>query len=112
MGFVTIVTCWPLLVFVHVTAEEPFALPPDIQTWRSIFLNGCLDAAFNACLVLGISTSSALVMSAGACESSLVVRTETMHAVLGGPTNSLSYASPYLQVRNSWCRLVLLQMSC
>jgi drug/metabolite transporter (DMT)-like permease len=67
LGLVTVLTCWPALLLFHLTGEEVFELPPDAQTWHAILLNGVLDAGFNMFLILGISNSSPLVISAGRC---------------------------------------------
>ena len=58
-------TVWPALIVAHYTGVEPFELPPNAEVWRGIVMNALFDVLFNGCLIVGISDSSAIIMSAG-----------------------------------------------
>jgi drug/metabolite transporter (DMT)-like permease len=65
IGVCTYVTLWPALVAAHYTGLETFELPPTTDIWIGILQNAVLEAMFNAFLVVGIASSSAVLMSAG-----------------------------------------------
>ena len=64
MGAFTLLTLWPLFFILDATGVEPFEWPNRSKA-QLLALNTGLDSIYNLLLLMGISTSSPLVISLG-----------------------------------------------
>ena len=63
MGVYTLFFMWPPIILLHYTGIEKFELPPSMDLFGLLILNGLMDIVFNGCLLVSIALSSPLYAS-------------------------------------------------
>lgn len=62
MGIGTITLLWPVILLLHATGAEPFALPSAYKA-KQLAMAALLDAVYEAALLFGLATTSPVWMS-------------------------------------------------
>ena len=63
IGVHTLFWLWPPIIILHFTGVEPFEVPPSMEIYWLMLLNGLLNIIFFGCLLVAIALSSPLFTS-------------------------------------------------
>ncbi|KAI9736140.1 MAG: hypothetical protein M1834_001024 [Cirrosporium novae-zelandiae] len=65
VGLWNVVLLWPGIIILHVTGEEPFALPPTTRIWTIVLVNSVTSLVSDLCWAYATLLSSPLVVTVG-----------------------------------------------